>query len=391
MDIAKTCHYTAFMLQTMNLASRRGKSATKRHFRTTEDYQQFAMLMSEAVQRGDSNPLRRRKFLYKGECILPYAAMLLVVGFWGSAAAVGKSLGTAETALDLALWRVGLGLSLLLLLQAGGMIRDRLPGGAVSSMTGHPAQPEASLSPSSQRRCHPSVRRLIPIWLAGVLGYGIMIWLFFAAARATLASHLVLILSMAPICTMLLNRLAGGRGDARAFLPAGLSLVGIAVMVAPSLSGSHASLMGDGMAILALLAFSGYTVLTKRFGRGMATTAVNVQGMFAGVVFLWMMILFTEGEPLPAEFSSSEQWLAIGYLGLAATGLAYWLYAWALTRLPMERIMPLIYLQPLVGVLLSVLWLNESLKWNVVIGMCGVVGGLIWNHRLSQSSVTLKS
>lgn len=334
---------------------------------------------------------------------MPYAAMLLVVLFWGSAAAVGRSMGDVGTPLELALWRVALGLSLLLIAlaaahairrfayvrQQAGIFARESTVGRKSTETDDNDYMNRKGGSDISALFRPSMRRLFPIWIGGVLGYGIMIWLFFAAARTTLASHLVLILSMAPICTMLLDRLTGGRGDSRSFMPAIVSLAGIVIMVAPSLgyqgdNGHGASLTGDLLAILALLAFSAYTVITKRYSHGLSTLSVNVHGMSAGLLVLWLLLAFAEGQLLPTAFSRQEQWLAIGYLGFASTGLAYLLYAWALSRMPMERIMPLIYLQPMVGVLLSVVWLGEELTHSVTLGMCGIVGGLFWNHRYTR-------
>lgn len=307
---------------------------------------------------------------------MPYAAMLLVVVLWGSAAAVGRGMGETGTPLGLAIWRVGLGLALLLIVMAATAAWRRLAGAS---------------SAAASSTAWPLSKRHVPIWIGGMLGYGTMIWLFFEAARTTLSSHLVLILSLAPICTMLLDRLTGGTGDNRAFLPAALSLAGIVVMIAPSLSaptsdGAGASLGGDVMALLALLSFSAFTVLTKRYKRDLSALAVNVHGMSAGLLLLLVVFVLTEGRWLPTAFSEREQWLAIGYLGLASTGLAYLLYAWALSRMSMERVMPFIYLQPVVGVLLSVVWLGEDLTTSIIVGMCGIIGGLLWNHRYTATT-----
>jgi|GEM_PF-6555149 len=323
-----------------------------------------------------------------------YAAILGVVLLWGSAASVGRYLGDAATPLELAVWRLLLGLTLLLAAQT---IIGGLRGGRRHSDAGHRATTAGggqAASPGTRhadRSAH-SVARLAPVWLAGVLGYGVMIWLFFAAARLTLASHLVLILSMAPICTLLISRLSGGDGRSRDLPPALLSLAGATVMAAPAVSGTGASLTGDALAILAMLAFSAYTVLTSRYGASMPALRLNIHGMSAGLLFLWAMMAATQQRLWPRGFASQEQWLAIGYLGAAATGLAYVLYALALARLPMARVVPFIYLQPIVGVLLSALWLGERLTWNVGLGMVAIMGGLLWNHALrSRTDLTSRT
>ncbi|QJD84636.1 DMT family transporter [Cohnella herbarum] len=291
---------------------------------------------------------------------MPYAAMLLVVLLWGSAAAVGRRLGTDLSALELSIWRVAIGFLLLLILH---LLTSRK----------HPksfSQPKGGMPFQTYLR----------IWTFGIFGYGIMIWLFFCAARSTLASHVVLILSMAPISTLLMDRLLGGRGSAKSFISAGISLLGIAIMVAPSLSGSGASLIGDFWALLAMLSFSLYTIGVKRYSNGMSTLQVNLHGMAAGLAFLWLVLAIGERKFLPAGFHEIDQWTQIAYLGLGSTGLAYFLYAWALGNLAVDKVVPFIYLQPVVGVLLSLLWLGEPFSLPLALGMGFIAAGLLWNQ-----------
>ena len=59
------------------------------------------------------------------------------------------------------------------------------------------------------------------------------------------------------------------------------------------------------------------------------------------------------------------------------------LAAHARTPLPMDRVVPFIFLQPIVGVLLSSIWLNEAFTLNIALGTAGIVGGLVWNWRKS--------
>lgn len=302
---------------------------------------------------------------------------------WGSAASAGRYLGNAGSPLTLSIWRLALGLVFLgivrlTVLTGTYAMRGARRRSAVRALPGKGASPDAAASP---------LRRLLPVWIAGILGYGLMIWLFFAAAQATLASHIVLILSLSPVCTMLIARLTGDRQAARGSpWPTLLCLAGVIVMAAPQAAGSGASLAGDALAVLAMLAFSAYTVLTKRYGGDLPPLQINMHGMCAGLVFLWTLHAITEKSWGLHGFGTPGQWTAIVYLGAATTGLAYLLYTVALARLPMDRVMPFIFLQPAVGVLLSAVWLAEALTVNVALGMCGIIGGLFWNHAARKSS-----
>lgn len=300
---------------------------------------------------------------------MPYAAIVLVVILWGSAASVSRSIGPVLTPLDLSLWRLSIGLALLVIPLAVAKLRRR----------------RAKSAPARGTR---TLRQLVPVWASGVAGFGLMIWLFFAAARLTLSSHLVLILSLTPICTLLLDRLFSRRrsGGSQGLGAAVVCLLGVAVMIGPGLSGSGASLAGDGLALLAMLSLSVYTLGARQRPPGMTTLEVNVHGMAAGLLFLWLMLLVTEGSVWPAGFTEPRQWFAVAYLGAASTGLAYLLYAWTLSHLPMDRVVPFIFLQPIVGVLLSAIWLDEAFTVNVALGTAGIVGGLVWNWKKTQAS-----
>ncbi|MDI4645131.1 DMT family transporter [Cohnella hashimotonis] len=312
-----------------------------------------------------------------------YACILAVVLLWGSAASVGRYLGEAGSPLTLSIWRLALGLVFL------GLVR-------LAALAGPPAKRGARRR-AGVRGLHDAdsfsavatslFQRWLPVWIAGILGYGLMIWLFFAAARTTLASHIVLILSLAPVSTMLIARLTGDRQAARGSLwPTLLCLGGVTIMAAPQASGSGASLAGDVLAVLAMFSFSAYTVLTKRYGGDLPPLQLNTHGMSAGLLFLWALLAITEKSMGLHAFDTPGQWTAIVYLGAATTGLAYLLYTLALARLPMDRVMPFIFLQPAVGVLLSAVWLAEALTLNVALGMCAIIGGLFWNHASRKMS-----
>lgn len=293
---------------------------------------------------------------------MPYAAMMFVVLFWGSAAAVGRLMGTDESALTLSIWRVQLGFALLLAIQLLVMARHRTGGSP--ALSGKPA-----------------FRSYIPIWISGIFGYGIMIWLFFFAARTTLASHLVLILSAAPIGTLLLNRVLdrSGRLSGRSLVATTVSLLGIVIMVPLDLTNEGASLKGDLLGVAAMLAFSLYTIGIKRYGKGFTSMQINLNGMLAGLVFLWVVSAAVGNPFLPASFNGIGRWSGILYLGLFSTGLAYFLYSWAISKLPMARVLSFIYLQPVVGVSISLIGLDEPLTLRLVLGMGFIMAGLLLN------------
>jgi drug/metabolite transporter (DMT)-like permease len=70
-------------------------------------------------------------------------------------------------------------------------------------------------------------------------------------------------------------------------------------------------------------------------------------------------------------------WLAIAWLGLVGTCIAYLLYFYLLHSIGPTRTTMVTYVFPLVGVALGVIFLSETLDINLLMGGALVVGSII--------------
>jgi drug/metabolite transporter (DMT)-like permease len=77
-------------------------------------------------------------------------------------------------------------------------------------------------------------------------------------------------------------------------------------------------------------------------------------------------------------------WLVILYVILLPTAGAYYLNAWALSRVPPSTVAVYIYLQPLIAFALAPLILGESLSSHIVIASLLIFAGVIVVTRRRQ-------
>ena len=67
-------------------------------------------------------------------------------------------------------------------------------------------------------------------------------------------------------------------------------------------------------------------------------------------------------------------------MGIVHTGIAYWLYFGALGQLPSQSVALLSYLDPVIAIVLSALWLGEMMHWQEILGAALILGSALWSE-----------
>jgi drug/metabolite transporter (DMT)-like permease len=126
-----------------------------------------------------------------------------------------------------------------------------------------------------------------------------------------------------------------------------------------------------------------------RLGRRRKMTPVElglVQSVLGGVMIGVLALLLERGPGgLPVLPATPEGWLAVSWLGLLGSGVAYLLFfhliaAWGATRTTLVT-----YIMPPVGILLGVVVLRESMDLRVIVGTALIIGGIaLVNSRFGQ-------
>ncbi len=131
---------------------------------------------------------------------------------------------------------------------------------------------------------------------------------------------------------------------------------------------------GQLAVVIAAVMYASSSVIIRRFLKGIPPIQIAAVSMTSALSFMaltapWLDPRFL----LPAE---PLTWLAILWLGIFGTALAYLLYffliqAWGPTRSTLVT-----YVMPVMAVLLGVIFLNEPLTWQLVIGGLLIIGGI---------------
>ena len=145
------------------------------------------------------------------------------------------------------------------------------------------------------------------------------------------------------------------------------------------------SLGGQLAVIAACVCYACGAVYNSRALRGHRPEVIAAYSLTGAAVWLWLAALASgTAVRLP---TSSAVWLAVLWLGLMGTALAYTAAFYLMRSWGPTRVSLLTYVLPVVAVTLGVVFLGETLRWQLVAGGLLVLGGIaVVNLRGSLSA-----
>ena len=125
--------------------------------------------------------------------------------------------------------------------------------------------------------------------------------------------------------------------------------------------------------ILILISAPNWAVFTILSRRGLKTYPAALM-MFYVLAFGWMFssVLFVAGRGWESIHNiATDGWIALGFLGILCSGVAYIFWYDALKVLPVAQVGTYLYIEPVVTVIVSFLLLNEKIT------LAGILGGVV--------------
>ncbi|WP_020595285.1 EamA family transporter [Spirosoma panaciterrae] len=110
---------------------------------------------------------------------------------------------------------------------------------------------------------------------------------------------------------------------------------------------------------------------------GGSTVNVAWQMIIAGLVFLPASLLNQEFEQVQWTQVPVRAWLALGYLILFGSIIAYSAYVWLLQVRPATQVSTYAYVNPVIAVILGVLFANEPISWVQIAGLIVILGSVL--------------
>lgn len=215
---------------------------------------------------------------------------------------------------------------------------------------------------------------IIGLLLLGV-GNGLVVW-----AEIWIPSGMAaLMIATSPFWVAGFERLRsdGERIGLRALIGMLVGFAGLVLLVAPDLFGATLSLgymLGMVAIQIACASWSGGSVYAKHHQTKVAPLmGAAVQMLCAGAALT--LLGTTLGEWRVLHFSQRSL-MALGYLTLFGSIVAYGSYTYAVQKLPLSVVSTYSYVNPVIAVLLGWIVLAEPLGWRVMTAMIIILGGV---------------
>ena len=224
------------------------------------------------------------------------------------------------------------------------------------------------------------------ITVAGIIGIGIP-FIFFPWAEQYITSAVATIYNgLTPIMTAIIAvyvlRVENfNRNQAVGVL---VGLAGLVVVIAPwTITDLGGSFWGQIAALSAavMYGFSGPYLKKYVFPSGVSAKAISIIEVAAAALFILLLTPFLATGPVTINWSTV---VAISVIGFGGTGLAYLWFNDVLESWGPTRASSVTYVMPIVGIMLGVVFLGETLHWYEPVGGAIVIAGVLIMRRQAQ-------
>ena len=224
------------------------------------------------------------------------------------------------------------------------------------------------------------------ITVAGIISIGIP-FIFFPWAEQYITSAVATIYNgLTPIMTAIIAvyvlRVENfNRNQAVGVL---VGLAGLVVVIAPwTITELGGSFWGQIAALSAavMYGFSGTYLKKYVFPSGVSAKAISIIEVGAAALFILLLTPFLATGPVTFDWSTV---IAISIIGFGGTGLAYLWFNDVLESWGPTRASSVTYVMPIVGIMLGVVFLGETLHWYEPVGGAIVIAGVLIMRRQAQ-------
>jgi drug/metabolite transporter (DMT)-like permease len=150
-----------------------------------------------------------------------------------------------------------------------------------------------------------------------------------------------------------------------------VGIVGVVALLGLDVAGDGQALLGAAAVLLSALGYAGAALFYKRHFADDSPLAVVTGALALSAVMLLVPALAT----LPPSVPAGDTFAALGVLGAANTGLAFWMFYALIDRAGATRASVITYVMPAVAVLLGVAFLSEPFTLSTAVGLALILGG----------------
>jgi len=213
-----------------------------------------------------------------------------------------------------------------------------------------------------------SRRAFLSCVLIGALLPGANAVLFYAEQDVPTGLASLLIASV-PLWVVVLRLLWHERMPTAALASVGVGFAGVAILLQPE---GNATVVGVGLCVLSAVMWAAGSFASSRLTMPSNPFAATSWEMLAGG-FMMLPVGLTQAGSVSPSTSSLLAWL---YLVTIGSVVGYTAYTWLLANAPLGLVSTYAYVNPVVAILLGVLFRNEQITIRIAIGAAIVVSSV---------------
>lgn len=161
-----------------------------------------------------------------------------------------------------------------------------------------------------------------------------------------------------------------------------LGFAGVVILMSKDIGTSLGSLLGQMAVVLASLFYAGSGVYARKTTQTMPGILRSAGPLLPATFVMWLATLLVESPVKIPQLPIT--WIALLFLGVLGSGFAFVLSYYLLHEIGPTRTSMVTYLFPLGGVILGVVFLDEELSWQVIVGAVLIVLSLVVANMQSQ-------
>jgi drug/metabolite transporter (DMT)-like permease len=155
-----------------------------------------------------------------------------------------------------------------------------------------------------------------------------------------------------------------------------VGFIGVIILMSKDVNAEvHNSALGQAAVILASVFYAGSSVYARKTTQSAPGLVRGAAPLVSATVIMWAMAPVVETPFKVPQLLLT--WIAILWLGVLGSGLALMLWYYLLHEIGPTRTGMVTYIFPLGGVILGVIFLNENLSWQLVVGALLIISSII--------------
>ena len=203
------------------------------------------------------------------------------------------------------------------------------------------------------------------------------------ALKITQASNVALIVCIAPLLTAIFSHiyLKNEKLNRRLLQGSVLALLGVSLVVLNGRFVLQLNPLGDLLSFLAALSWAFYTILLKQISNRYSILFITRKAFFYGLLTVLPAFLI---HPLTTDTEVLFRPVVLGnilFLGIAASLLCYFFWNIVIKNLGAVQTTNYVYIVPVVTLIASSLFLDETITFFAIIGMLLILTGVFGAER----------